>query len=286
MAWHANLDLHYSAAQGKTGLHFTHSGPLRILKSLYPEGPAICHNVVVHPPGGIVGGDTLSIKVQVGEGAHALITTPGATRFYKSPDAAGVQRVTATVENGARLEWLPLEAIAYSGCNAINHASFQLAPQAQMIGWDITAFGLPAANLPYATGRFTQNIEIPNLWLERASIDAADNRLMNGKLGLAGQRCMGSLFFARGSEISRAQRERITELLREVVQRHKLEHADDESAALGLVAGVTAPNPRMLIVRALSPVVEPCAQLFKAAWSALRAEAWGLPHSAPRIWAM
>ena len=281
MAWHAKLDLRYSPAQGKTGLQFSHSGPLRILKSLYPEGDAICHNVIVHPPGGIVGGDTLSIGVQVGEGAHALVTTPGATRFYKSPDLAGVQRVSAQLDDGARLEWLPLEAIAYSGCNALNHASFNLAPTAQMIGWDITAFGLPAAGEPYATGQFEQHLEIPGLWLERARIDAADKRLMDGKLGLAGQRCMGGLWFASGSAVSRAQRERLLELLRDVMQLHGL-----KSEGSGLVAGVTAPNPNMLMLRALSPLVEPCTQLFKAAWSALRTEVWGLPHSAPRIWAM
>ena len=281
MAWNANLDLHYSAAQGKTGLHYTHSGPLRILKSLYPEGDAICHNVMVHPPGGIVGGDTLSINVQVNEGAHALLTTPGATRFYKSPDMAGVQCVSASVANGARLEWLPLETIAYSGCNALNHAKFQLAPTAQMIGWDITAFGLPAAGEPYATGQFEQHLEIPGLWLERARIDAADARLMNSQLGLAGQRCMGSMFFASGSDINRAQRERLLELLRAGIQSQSHGHQ-----ASGLVAGVTAPNPRMLIVRTLSPLVEPCAQLFKQLWPAMRTEVWGLSSSAPRIWAM
>ncbi len=281
MAWHAKLDLHYSAAQGKTGLHYTHSGPLRILKSLYPEGDAICHNVIVHPPGGIVGGDTLRIGVQVDEGAHALVTTPGATRFYKSPDMAGVQRVSASVANGARLEWLPLETIAYSGCNALNHAKFELAPTAQMIGWDITAFGLPAAGEPYASGQFEQHLEIPGLWLERARIQAADKRLMDGQLGLAGQRCMGGLWYASGSAIGRAQRERMEALLREVVQRHSPQNENAD-----LVAGVTAPNPRMLMLRALSPVVEPCALLFRAAWSALRAEVWALPHSAPRIWAM
>ena len=281
MAWHAELKLCYSTAHGKTALHFTHSGPLRILKSLYPEGDAICHNVIVHPPGGIVGGDTLSIGLQVAAGAHALVTTPGATRFYKSSGAKGVQRTTAKVDNAARLEWLPLEAIAYNGCHAVNHASFELAPEAQMIGWDITAFGLPAANEPYLTGRFLQTLEIPGLWLEHANIDASDQRLMHGKLGFAGKRCMGSLWFASGSEINRVQRARLLELVRAIVDRQGLQN---DGAAL--VAGVTAPNPRMLIVRVLSPLVEPCAQLLKATWAAMRTEVWSLPPNAPRIWAM
>ena len=81
MGWHAQLNLDYRAQQGRTAVHFTHDGPLRVLKSLYPEGPGICHNVLVHPPGGLVGGDVLDIAVCVGEGAHALVTTPGATRY-------------------------------------------------------------------------------------------------------------------------------------------------------------------------------------------------------------
>ena len=84
MPWHASLDLTYQRAGERTMLQHRHSGPLRILKSLYPEGEAICHNVIVHPPGGLVGGDALDITVQAGSGAHALISTPGATRFYRS----------------------------------------------------------------------------------------------------------------------------------------------------------------------------------------------------------
>ncbi len=92
MGWHAQLALDYRACHGRTVLHFTHDGPLRVLKSLYPEGPAICHNVLVHPPGGLVGGDELDITVQVGAGAHALVTTPGAARFYKSNGQPARQR--------------------------------------------------------------------------------------------------------------------------------------------------------------------------------------------------
>ena len=84
MTWHASLSLDYRLEANRSVARFVHDGPLRVLKSLYPEGDAVCHNVLVHPPGGLVGGDTLDIGVQVGAGAHGLITTPGATRFYRS----------------------------------------------------------------------------------------------------------------------------------------------------------------------------------------------------------
>ena len=125
----------------KTVLQFAHKGPLRVLKSLYPEGPGVCHNVLVHPPSGLVGGDTLDIQVTVATGAHGLVTTPGATRFYRSEAGLATQQVHARVESGARLEWLPLEAIAYNQCDALNRAVFDLAPGAEMMAWDLTAFG-------------------------------------------------------------------------------------------------------------------------------------------------
>ena len=84
MAWHAQLDLRWRRDGERTLLHDRHSGPLRVLRSLHPEGPGVCHNVVVHPPGGVVGGDVLAIAADLTEGAHALVTTPGATRFYRS----------------------------------------------------------------------------------------------------------------------------------------------------------------------------------------------------------
>jgi urease accessory protein len=84
MAWRADLKLDYTLESQRTVVRYLHQGPLRILQSLYPEGDQICHNVLVHPPGGLVGGDTLDIQITVGEGAHGLISTPSATRFYKS----------------------------------------------------------------------------------------------------------------------------------------------------------------------------------------------------------
>src|SRR5690606_10129198 len=130
----------------RTSLQHRHSGPLRILKSLYPEGEGICHNVIVHPPGGLVGGDRLDISVHAQAGAHALIGTPGATRFYRSEGPEATQQVRLRLDEGARLEWLPLETIAYPGCVAHNRLELQLAPGAECLGWDVCALGLPAAN--------------------------------------------------------------------------------------------------------------------------------------------
>jgi len=92
MGWHGHLQLNYRRAVDRTVLHDRHEGPLRVLQRLYPEGPGICHSVLVHPPGGIVGGDVLGLEVTLAPGAHALITTAGATRFYRSAGEIATQR--------------------------------------------------------------------------------------------------------------------------------------------------------------------------------------------------
>lgn len=276
MSWLAQLELDYSLAAARTRVHFRHDGPLRVLRSLYPEGDAVCHNVLVHPPGGLVSGDTLDICVHVGEGAHALVTTPGATRFYKTSGAAATQKTQLKLASNARLEWLPLEALAYNQCDAHNLLEFELAAGAELMAWDITAFGLPHANEPFEQGRFTQHMQWPGRWLEHGTVRADDARLMEGPLGLAGQRCMGSMFLACGTAMDRVQRERMLDATREVLDAHPQ----------GTWCGITAPNDHMLVLRGLAPVVEPLMQLWQQVRVVWRAQQWGMDGTAPRIWNM
>ncbi|MDI1244795.1 MAG: urease accessory protein UreD [Rhodoferax sp.] len=274
MTWHAKLDIDYRVESTRTVARHQHTGPLRVLQSLYPEGDAICHNVLVHPPGGLVGGDTLDISVTASGNAHGLITTPGATRFYRSAGELAVQQTRITLQDQARLEWLPLEAICYNACQGENRLSLSLDPQAEFMGWDLTAFGLPSANLPFDSGQFLQHIEVPGVWLERGLMKADDSHLMHGPLGLAGQRCMASLFFVSGSKMARGRREAGLELARQVITSHTLQHT----------AGVTCPNEQVMVLRVLAPLVEPASDLLRQVWQAWRQHFWQLPATLPRIW--
>ena len=276
MPWHASLQLDYTLEGTRTVARHAHNGPLHILQSLYPEGDAVCHNVLAHPPGGLVGGDTLDISATVGPGAHGLVTTPGATRFYRSTGERALQRTHLTLAEGARLEWLPLEALCYNACNAENHLTLNLAPGAECMGWDVTALGLPHAGQPFDTGRFVQHIEAPGRWLERGVIDAADHRLLESPLGLAGQRCMASLFFVTGRPLDRARRDTALDAARAVMDAH----------ALKASAGATSPNGQVVVVRALAPQVEPAMQLLQQVRAAWRAALWQLCAEPPRIWSM
>ena len=276
MPWHAALALDYQQESGTTVVRHTHTGPLRVLQSLYPEGQAVCHNVLVHPPGGLVGGDTLDIKVHVAAQAHGLITTPGATRFYRSEGEIALQSTRLSLEPNARLEWMPLEAILYSGCLAENRLTMELAPTAELMGWDVTALGLPSANQPFVQGHFRQHIELPGVWLERGTLDATDARLLDSPVGLAGHRCLASLFFVAGSPLERKRLQAALDGAREVISAH----------ALAATAGVTSPNPQVIIVRVLAPVVEPAMELLRAVRAVWRPQLWNIAGTSPRIWAM
>ena len=274
MAWLAKLQLTYRHEAGRTLLDFEHDGPLRVLKSLYPEGTAICHNVLVHPPGGLVEGDTLDIAVNVQSGAHALISSPGATRFYRSTGAPATQQIHVQVDAGARLEWLPLETIAYNGCQARNHMTLALAPQAELLAWDVTALGLPTADLPFNAGTLHQRLHWPGVWLEEGHLHATDARLMQSPLGLAGQRCMATLFFASGTSMPAARQNQLLDAVRATIDAHPL----------AATTGATCPNPHVLAVRMLAPLVEPAMALCQQLRAVLREQAWALDANAPRIW--
>lgn len=272
--WRGHLDLHYWRDGPRTVALDRHEGPLRVLQRLYPEGDAVCHHVLVHPPGGIVGGDELVLDARLDAGTHALLTTPGATRFYRSAGPLARQQVHMQAADGARLEWLPLETIAYRGCDAENHLRFDLAPGAQMFGWDVLALGLPAAGQAYTHGRFLQQLQLPGAWLERGRIDGSDTLLLNSPLGLAGHKVMATLWFATGHTIARDLAEALVDAARQ--------HID--AAPLRATAGVTRLHERVIVLRALAQRVEPAMQLLQAVWTTWRPLAWGLPPCPPRVW--
>lgn len=274
MPWNAHLKLDYSLASSRSVLRFAHDGPLRVLKSLYPEGDAVCHNVLVHPPGGLVEGDTLNIDVNVAPGAHGLVSTPGATRFYKSSGQAATQRVHLKLESSARLEWLPLETIAYPGCQAQNHLTMDLAEGAELLAWDVCALGLPATGQAFDQGSLHQRMLWPGHWREEAHIHGGDKPLLDSPLGLAGHRCMGTLVLACGTPMANTRRDALLATVRDVIEQHPL----------APTTGASAPQSDVLVVRALAPLVEPVMDLFQRLWAQLRREAWGMGKEPPRIW--
>ena len=153
--WLASIRLGFSAPGEKTLLkERRHQGPLKVQRPFYPEGPA-CHVYLLHPPGGVVGGDRLNIDVDVQSGAHALITTPGASKFYRSAGPLALQQQTLQVHGGI-LEWLPQENILFPGANIKLESRIQLDASARFIGWEVHCLGRPVIDetVRPGTGQF------------------------------------------------------------------------------------------------------------------------------------
>ncbi|MDB5934375.1 MAG: urease accessory protein [Massilia sp.] len=187
-AWHASLRLRFAEDAGATRLvERAHEGPLRVQKALYPEGPRICHSIVIHPPGGVVGGDRLSIDASAGAGTHAFITTPGASKWYRANGKVSRQDVRIDAGAGAAFEWLPQETIFFDGANVELHHDVQLEEGARYIGGEILCFGRRASGETFRSGVVRQRTQVRSagklVWWEQGAIDAAG---IKSRFGLGG----------------------------------------------------------------------------------------------------
>ncbi len=269
--WRAELDLHFARRDAATLLtQRRHLGPLRVQKALYPEGEAVCHAILLHPPAGIAGGDELEISVTVGEQAHALLTTPGASKWYRSTAAWAHQNIALNVAPGAILEWLPQETIFFCGCRAAMRQTITLAPDARYLGWDVWCMGRKASGENFDRGELRVATEIfldeRPLWLEQGQINGG-GALLHAAAGLAGRSVCGTLL-AAGATIS-------PELLaacRAVLP-----------AEANALHGITVLQ-QLLVARYLGDSSEAARAWFVGLWGVLRVGLLGREVRVPRFW--
>jgi urease accessory protein len=160
--WNAHLRLRYAHEHGATRVRErVHVGPLRVLKTLYPEGEAIAHSVIVHPPAGIAARDTLAVECEAGPGAHVVIATPGAQKWYQqgpqSAQETGQAHTQLRVHAGGVLEWLPQESIVFDGCFGEQSIQLDLADGAKCMAWELLQLGRRDSGEPFAQGQFVQS---------------------------------------------------------------------------------------------------------------------------------
>jgi len=144
------------------------------------------------------------------------------------------------------------------------------------MGWDVTALGLPHADLPFVDGFVQQHLELPGVWLERGRVDARDKLLLNGPAALAGMRCWATMYLVCGQAMDRAYKATALDTAREVIAVN----------ALAATAGATSPNAQTVLVRAVAPQVEAVVGLLRQVRLAWRVQLWNMAASSPRIWAM
>jgi urease accessory protein len=269
--WDAALDLAYAMRGGRTVVaRRATRGPLAVQKALYPEGDPVCHTIVLHPPGGIAGGDRLAITVDLGAGANALLTTPGATRWYRSAMLEAAQNVEITAAAGAVCEWLPQENIFFNAANARNAIAVSLEPGAVFCGWDVMCLGRTASGERFESGSVRQRLRVTRaghpLFEELGTIEGG-GALLDSPVGMAGFPVCGTFLLA-GIEISKLS----------------LDECRDAAPAGEGKWGVTR-MPALFVARYLGPSAEQAREYFVRIWKIARPLYSQRAMRKPRIWA-
>lgn len=262
--WQASLRLGFARDGGVTRLmRNVHRGPLRVQKALYPEGPGVCHVLVIHPPGGVVGGDRLEIEFDVADHCRVLATTPGAGKWYRANGRVSQQAVRLRVGAGAALEWLPQETIFYdAACVELEH-EVELAADATYLGSEILCFGRRAAGETFTSGSVQQRTRIRQggrvLWWEQGPITAQG---LASPLGLD-RHSVCATFLAVGRALPAVLQQRL--------------RAADPLIHVSQVKSV-------FVARHIGDDSEAARAAMLRVWQALRPHLLGRPACIPRIW--
>jgi len=267
--WEASLRLGFVERASATILaERSHTGPLRVQKPLYPEDASVCHAVIVHPPGGVVGGDALDIGITAGASAHALLTTPGAGKWYRANGRSSRQDVRIDVQDNATVEWLPQETLFYRETEVEMTHEVTLATNARYIGSEILCFGRTASGETFDNGTIKQTTRIrcegKLVWHEQGEIDGAGPG-MHSPFGLDGHTVCAT-FIACGATLDASQMRQ----LRDEIDGH------GRSGATQL--------PQVVVVRHLGGSNEAARAVMVAAWRRLRPVLLGRDAVIPRLW--
>lgn len=272
--WQAELNLQFDYEQGRSYLaKKLHFGPLVLQKTLHPEGLAVCHGVIVHPPGGVAGGDALTLNVEAKQDAHALLTTPGAGKWYKANGHVASQHLAFNIENAGCVEWLPQENILFDGAQVKLTAEVNLHAQASYAAWEILCFGRQAQGEVWQTGSLQQCLMIKRdgrlLWQENTLLRPTQ-RTLNSIAGLNGNAVSASFVIAAG-----AVPVEVLENCRAI--------APDLTLDAQAKFGVTA-LPEIFSARYVGQSAPSARHYFEQLWTILRPWYAGKTVIRPRIW--
>ena len=272
--WQASLDLAFKKQNKRSYLAKNlHVGPLVLQKTLHPEGEDVCHGVIIHPPGGVAGGDELTLNVNVDQYAHALLTTPGAGKWYKANGQQATQHLSFILQKEACLEWLPQENILFDGAQVKFSSEIHLAEDARYASWEILCFGRQAQHEIWKSGSLHQDLTIRRdaalIWNERNNLKP-DNKLLASIVGMHGNAVSASFVIAAGTLPAS-----ILAACREVQPKLDL----DAQAKYGVTA-----LPHIFSARYVGQSAQCARRYFEALWQILRPWYAGREVTKPRIW--
>lgn len=267
--WRAELRLGFQRRGARTVLvQRAHRGPLVVQRPLYPEGEAVCHTILVHPPAGIAGGDRLALTLELGAHAHVLLTTPGAGKWYRSAGARGELVQHVRVAEGGVCEFLPQESIVYDGALGTLATEVELEGAAVFIGAEMLCLGRTGAGERFSRGELALRTRISRdgrpVWLERGVLGGG-SALLDAAVGLDGAPVSASLLVAApGCDAGLLEAWR----------------AIEPAAGRGAVTLL----PGLLVARWLGPSCEPGRAWLARLWGAARPAVAGRALQVPRIW--
>lgn len=274
--WFANLQLKFEQSGGRTILkHRKHQGPVRVQKMLWPEKTGVCHSILVHPPAGIAGGDHLTFDFGCGAFAHALVTTPGAGKWYKTNLRQAFQHIYLSVEDHGILEWLPQETMLFNGAFARAETNVNLTEHAAFIGWDMLVIGRQARLEKFDQGHYHSEFQLKRndkLLVHDVLSFHGQDRFLTSMLGMNNCAVMGMLWAVAPSTA------RQTHLLDEVLEQLR-----------ALISRMQMPIymtrlDDVLSARYLGEDARQCHDGFAAIRAKLRKIWWDLDEEYPRIW--
>jgi len=270
--WHGNLQLTYARSNAATQLTNSQvQAPLKVQRPFYPEGDGVCHSVMLHTAGGIVGGDRLSFAIDLQPQAQVLITTAAAGKIYRTNGLEAQQTGQIDVAEGACLEWLPQETIVFDRALYRQKLRINLAPGALWFGWEIVRFGRSARGERFTEGDWRSQTEVwqagKPLWIDRQWLPGSE-ATFDSPHGLAGCPVVGSLALV-GYPVE-------PELVAQV--RSLWSGTTGETGVTRLQAG--------LLCRYRGKSTIEARQWFLAVWQLLRPLYGQRPVCIPRVWQM
>jgi len=283
--WLAKFDAEFYSVDGHTKLGRTeHFGPLRVQRPFFPEGPECLHLYLLHPPGGLVGGDQLSISLHAKGGSHFLLTTPSAGKLYRNISGLSQgQHVEIRVDDGAIVEYLPQENIVFDGAEGDVNTTVQLSGNAVFCGWDITCLGRYESADPFQSGSLKQSLHITRnglpLFIDRFQLNAP-SRLQHSLAGFHNKWVFGTFVITLdlfpNDQILSSEQQVLADKITQWISAFSMQYPD-------LSIAITQ-KPGVWLARAMGDRAEKIRTAFEFLWSQLRPYALGRPVSVPRIW--
>lgn len=284
--WIGRLELQLEQVGARTVItRRRHQGPLLVQRAFYEEdgGSQI---YLIHPPGGVVGGDQLWLGAELGPAARGLLTTPAATKIYRSRSETAELTQRCQLADGAILELFPQETILYDGARARSSTQVCLGAGAQFFGWDVLCLGRDAHGL--GDGHFAQHWRLERqgrlLWSERSVLEGG-SAVLQAPWGLAGRPVLATLVCTGAERVS-------LEALRLALGAPVVVNGETSDTIPELA--FPAPDAdwhsatrlgEVLVCRYLGYSAEAAKRAFSAVWAILRPAVSGRKAVPPRVWA-